>query len=378
MWQSFLSFLGPLVLGIVLTTAVEAVSGKTWGVFLRQRFQRRASKRLQDLGRRDDLLRRGAESMYVIEFVPDGWTTDNVIFKQRSAVSLDEALGSADPSHLPDSVDAIVAAVRAERERLETSQDGWWNGETVAVDVIQTGRRGAHEAPTLAITTSPSDHAAATACSNLWKEHFDSGNAILPADLDRPIPGMLHAVGLNATLVTDDGQLVLVRRSPRADSGRGGWHISVNEGMQHLDRNIAGQLDPHLGLVRGVYEELGLRISPNNVRFHTAMFDMRRYQFGLLGHIDLSGTGITAADVVMARKLGLSKDRFENSHVEVIPWRFVDVMSKLKEPDWIAHGWLNLAHSAIASFTPHADALSALLGERVFSDSNGDKEAAQP
>ena len=378
MWHTFFNFLGPLVLGIFLTTAIEAISGRTWGMFIRQRFQRRASKRLRDLGRRDDLLRRGDEAMYVIEFVPDGWPAENIVFKQRSASSIHDALRSADPSHLPDSVDSIVAAILAERVRLETAPDGWWNGETVAVGDIQTGRKGSHEAPTLTVETSASDHAAATVCSNLWMEHFDSGHGDLPANLDRPIPGLLHAVGLNATLVTDDGKLLLVRRSPRADSGRDGWHVSVNEGMQNIDRNIAGRLDPHLGLVRGVYEELGLRITPNDVRFHTAMFDMRRYQFGMLGHIDLRGTGITAADAVLARKLGLSKDKFENSRLEIIPWRFTDVMIKLNEPNWVAHGWLNLLHSAIASFTPHSNALYALMGETTLSRSSSGKVAVLP
>lgn len=371
MWSVIINFLGPLVLGILVTTGVEAATGKTWGVFLRQRFERRAREQLKRFGFQGDLIRRDLEALYVIEYVPNGWNPKDIVFKSRPSMDLAKTLSSADPANLPTSVESLLSAIEAERVRLEDSPDGWWNGETVAVDAIQTGRVGTRENPTLTVVTYPSDHAAATVCSDLWKDQFDADQIVLPLDLDRPIPGMLHAVGLNATLVTDDGQLVLVRRAARAVSGRTGWHTSVNEGMKDEDRDANNKLDPHQGLVRGVREELGISVDPACISIHTAMFDVRRYQFGLLGHIDLTGTGITAADIIVARRIGLAKDRFENSEIVTVPWKFDAVFSKISEPDWVAHGWMNLLHSAIASFAPRADELYRLLGEKTRATTKG-------
>jgi hypothetical protein len=95
------------------------------------------------------------------------------------------------------------------------------------------------------------------------------------------------------------------------------------------------------------------------------MLDVRRYQFGLLGHIDLRGTKTTAADLRVVRQLGVSQDKFENSELVFVPWNFPAVAKVLAEPDWLAHGWLNLVHSAIAAFGSGREQLYELLGERT-------------
>lgn len=186
-------------------------------------------------------------------------------------------------------------------------------------------------------------------------------------ELFNGVPGLLNSIGLNATLVTDDDKLVLVKRNPRMSSGRSGWHISVNEGMLPEDCVRDGELDPRVGLVRGVKEELGIDIDPRCVKIHTAMLDMRRYQFGLLGHIDLRGSRTSAAHVQRARMLGNAKDKSENARLSFIDWTYEDVRSKLLETEWIAHGWLNLILSAIQHFPSHRDELSDLLTDRTVS-----------
>ena len=362
MLQAVMDFLVPLILGMAVSTIIEAVTGKTWGLFVRKQFQRKADKRLSELGIQDDLIRRGQESMYVIEYVPDGWAQKNIDFSFGQAKNLETALNKANAENLPGLPTDILREIDETREKLDRGVDGWWNGETIAVDFIETGRLEPLETPILRIATFPSEHAAQVVCTTRWQAAYDQGLVVLPEKIEVPIPGMIHAIGLNATVLTDDRKLILVKRSDRADSGRSGFHISVNEGMQRSDKNLQGKLDPHVGIVRGIREELGLTVDVEKVSFHTAMFDVRRYQFGLLGHVDLRGTGITAADIVVARKLGLSKDKFENSEVIAIPWDFESVVEKLKEQNWVAHGWLNLLHSAMSSFSPRAAELHQLFG----------------
>lgn len=355
-------FLIPLGIGAIVTMAIEAVTGRALGVVVRQRFERRAKRRLKALGHQARLIRRGDECLYTIEFVPDGWRPQDLQVVWNGTRDLEADLRTADPRHLPRPVDVILERIAAERERLEAAEDGWWNGGSLAVTAISTRRSVAEEYPVLRLTLRPTDFATAQVCTDLWEERFAEGAFELPADLDLPIPGMVNAVGLNATVITDDGQLVLVRRSSRATSGRTGLHISVNEGMRDQDRDGRRSLDPHLGLVRGVWEELGIEIEASSVRIHTAMFDVRRYQFGLLGHIDLTGTGITAADVVLARRHGLAQDKFENGELVLVPWELGHVAAVLQEPSWVAHGWLNLLHSAVGAFRARGSDLYRLVG----------------
>lgn len=359
---AILEFLAPLVAGVMVTMLIEAVTGRALGLVVRQRFERRAKRRLRALGDHADLIRRGPECLHTIEFVPEGWRPENLRVTWRPGGGLASALGAADPRHLPMPAEEMLQEIAAERARLAVAEDGWWNGDSLAVDAIGTRRTATDERPVLHLAMAPSDFAAAQVCTNRWTDAFDAGSVELPSDLDVPIPGMVNAVGLNATLVTDDGMLVLVRRSTRATSGRTGFHISVNEGMQERDRDLRRSLDPHVGLVRGVREELGIEIDTASVRLHTAMFDVRRYQFGLLGHIDLAGSGITAADVLLARRHGLAQDKFENGSLSLVPWEFDEVVAALNEPDWVAHGWLNLLHSAVGAFGSRSADLYRLVG----------------
>ena len=92
------------------------------------------------------------------------------------------------------------------------------------------------------------------------------------------------------------------------------------------------------------------------------IFDVRRYQFGLLGHVDLRGSGIDAARILSSRRTGRARDKAENVHVAVVPWTAPAVLEMLRDPlDWIAHGWLNLALSAVESFRGDHEAFEQLL-----------------
>lgn len=355
-------FFGPLLIGVFITMVIEAASGRALGLLVRQRFERRARRRLKALGGHADLIWRGPECLYTIEFVPDGWRPEDLQVQWRTSRDLEARLQAADPRHLPRPAAEILERIAAERERLASDEDGWWNGASLAVEVIRASRSPSEERPVLRLVLAPTDFAAAQVCTELWLEAFDGGTVEVPVDLGIPIPGMVNAVGLNATLVTDDGQLVLVRRSARMTSGRAGLHISVNEGMRECDRNLQRSLDPHVGIVRGVREELGIDIQAAHVRLHTAMFDVRRYQFGLLGHIDLTGSGISAADIMLARRHGFAQDKFENTDLLLVPWEFDAVVEVLSRPEWVAHGWLNLLHSAVSSFSARSSDIYRLVG----------------
>ncbi len=359
------------ILGVVATTAVEWLTGKAVGALVRERFKRRARQRLRRFGRDDDLIRFSGEALYIHQFAPGGFNPDCLELVLKPPRDAKTALSLADPALLPAPIDTIVEAIEARRRHYDNPQVSSWNGRTVAVEHVEGFiRRGDDERPALRVIVSESDHAASQVCTEMWEQRFERDSGQLPATLPElydAVPGMLHAIGLNATLVTGDRKLILTHRNPRMSSGRSGWHISVNEGLLPSDRETHSHLDPYVGLARGVKEELGITISARDVLFHTAIFDLRRYQFGLLGHIDLSSTRISAADIIEARQVGLPRDKAESTSLTVVDWTYPAVRELLAEPAWIAHGWLNLLLSAIESFPRHAEALGHILSERTES-----------
>ena len=357
---------GPFVLGVVAATIIESLTGKAVGLTFRHWFLVRARRRRLRIGRSGELLERGDEVLYIAQFVPGGWRAQDVSFQVLEHQPLDEALAQADARLLPAGAAELVDQVTAECRRLERFPDGEWNGPSLAVErVVVSGRTQEHEHPTLRVAVYPSEWAAVQVCTGVWQERFDQSESFRRRIKAAPqiIPGLVHAVGINATLVTDDEQLVIVRRSAAISSGRSGLHISVNEGMQPTDTDLEGRLDARHGLVRGVEEELGLTITARQVVLHSAIMDLRRYHCGLLGHIDLRDSGITAADLLAARQLALAKDRFENTELRLVPWRYPDVLALLHEPGWIAHGWLNLLLSAISTWGRRSPDLLRLLGD---------------
>lgn len=60
-----------------------------------------------------------------------------------------------------------------------------------------------------------------------------------------------HGFGLNATVETADGKVLLTRRGRSTSQHQARWHISVNEGMRPDDVGPDGRPDPVRYLLRG-------------------------------------------------------------------------------------------------------------------------------
>lgn len=368
-WET-VGYAGSLIGGGLAGMVVERSTGWMGRTIGNARSQSTQRKRLKRTGRSGEFLTLDDDLLYVLQHVPKGWNSNHIEFVMLNGMTdAVTNLDGADEVKLPKPRSEIGRLIDEERRRLADRPDGEWNGPSLAISRISVvDRTPGLELPVLRCTVYESDHASARVCSSIWQGHFDASakDELMDTSFEL-LPGMVQAIGLNATLVTSDNQLILVRRSDRISSGRSGWHISVNEGMLPTDE-FEGRLSPAVGLARGVHEELGLTISPSQIKLHTAMMDVTRYQFGLLGHIDLSNErGRAAADFVQARRAGRPSDRLENVQLEAIPWSIEAVCSKLQEPDWIAHGWLNLAMSALAEWPKAESRIFDLMERRAGS-----------
>ncbi|PPL17340.1 hypothetical protein [Microterricola pindariensis] len=360
------------VLGAVATILIERIFG------LGERFLSRSARRMRNksrnksLSRSSNLLTLGDEALYVVQFVPAGWEHANIEISMRPAYDLRSELQKAETLGLPLPLPAaeLMRLVDSERSSYSTPggrTDGQWNGAALAtVQLAASNRTGDLETPVLRMETAESDHAASDVLTHEWERAYLAGafdGLLDDGDLfQRPIPGMLGAIGLNATVITSDGYLVLAKRSRHASSGRNGYHISVNEGMLPSDAKWNGKVDPIAALLRGLEEELGVsHVERSAVRLHTVMYDVRRYQLGLLAHIDLSTSDAhlewTAAAIRTRFNTAQAKDRFENRALEFVKWRLEDVREVIAQPDWLAHGRLNLALSAVSHFGERASSM---------------------
>lgn len=362
-WPEILSFF----LGIVATLGVEKiidlVSRRVRKGYRRQRMLSRVKKMRYD----GALIRRGDECLHIVQFVPTGWESDNITFLEVPSYSTSDELHAADSGALPAPATLLVEQITNERARFAPdgyAENGEWNGPGVAVlDLNTNSRIGEDEKPALRFRVATSDFASARALGDAWEEQFvrvlgsESAEAFEqrygdPDLFQRPVPGMINAIGLNAVLITNDEQAVLVKRSRTTASGRGGNHISVNEGMLPSDR-YNGRLDPSVGILRGAEEELGLTGIPREcVRFHSVIYDVRRYQLGLLATIDLRilpethPAAYKSDDVLSTYRAAFAKDRYENRALRLIDWKDRAILEAIGEEDWIEHGRLNLALSA--------------------------------
>lgn len=336
------------------------------------RFARRhATVRLQKKADADtSLLRIGSDLIFVHAYSPAGLslrsrsTTTPPLDDQWS--DLPEDLRPADPHLLLHQLDAMRADIAADPSR--------WNEKRFGLARIHHGRQADTDRPVYDLVFHSTDFAASRFTEQYWAERRDRDDLLkLPHEsFAQVLPGMSHSFGLNATVVTADDHLILVQRSSRTSSDRGARHISVNEGMNAADVDAYRQPDPVRALLRGLEEELGIHeVDARQVTLHSLVLDATRYQWALLGHVDLSQTGLRAADVLARRATGLSPDAWENSRIFAIPFTPTDVLEALREADqWIAHGWLNLLLSALSAFPERQSDLLDLLHGRMHGGSS--------
>ena len=95
-----------------------------------------------------------------------------------------------------------------------------------------------------------------------------------------------HTFGVNATVETLDGQLVLVRRSTVNESSVGQLSVSVSENS-NVDDVDGDTFDPEVTLLRGLEEELGLVAADlaAPVRFHSLIAQVPDGQLSLAAHV---------------------------------------------------------------------------------------------
>lgn len=295
--------------------------------------------------------------IYVRQFAPRGFGPNHLTASRvpdQPAPTLISQLQEPLRPGLPANLDA---AIQAKRLELDSAPEAW-NAEKIALRRIRVSRAGSHEEPTIDLGYAITDYASFQVMASAWEKRFKSlaeANRDLDAEHLRDVlPGLSNSFGINITLETADDQLLLTQRSAKASSAKNLRHISVNEGMALADIDPKTDLpDPYLTAIRGIEEELGIDLSQEpdfrgRITFHSLICDVTRYEWALLGHVNLSQTKWTNAVIQGARKLGAASDDWETNKLTFIPLDRKSIEEVLEDDsDWVGHGYMNLLLSAM-------------------------------
>ncbi|MCC3294926.1 hypothetical protein LJ756_09850 [Arthrobacter sp. zg-Y411] len=333
---------------------VQPLWYKTFGRIHRQRRLRRETRLLGS----GETFAVGAakHEIYVRQFAVDGFRPEHLFSATLPAQS---AGGLVDrlPTRLQPGGAADLERMIEDKRRELDAAPGAWNAEMLALRRLEVSRVGSHELPALKLHYAKTDYASFQVISSEWEKRFAEGLAggeILGEELLDVLPGLSHSFGINLTIETADDHLLLTRRSAKTSGGRNLRHISVNEGMALMDLDPkTGLPDPYRTALRGISEELGIDLENepdirNRITFHGLICDVTRYEWALLGHVNLTQTGWTNASFIAARRLGMGPDDWESNGLEFIPMTKAAVEEALRDDaEWVGHGYMNLVLSAM-------------------------------
>ena len=372
-------FLG-LMLGAVAGVIAERLLGYPLDRYLIAPVAtRRTRNRLEKLNKTfavsGELLVLGRSALFIHQFFPVGIDHRHLSAQMsRTTSDLDSRLKRSSLTGDTVTIAEVEAAQRRWLDELAADPKAW-NGEALALEQCEVGRIPNSEEPVLHLWFRQTDYASARASEEFWlaqplndRRHLD-GSILRSVD-----PFFSNGFGLNCTVATSDGHVLLSRRGPKARGWVGSWHTSFNEAVSVEDRPPGRDVDLIGAFGRGLKEELGLDPAQlpgfrDALTIHTLMLDVDTYQWGLLAHLNLSNTEFTSERLRGLRNLGAAPDDWEASEIRFI--RFdsgsQDVVAEIeRSEEWVPHGLLNLALSAIVEHPTHASQIrEALLQQAV-------------
>lgn len=347
---------------------VQPLWYKTFGKIHRRRRLRKESRLIGA----DETFAVGAakHEIYVRQFAVEGFKPEHL-----GSGTVPQQLPSTLFAKLPERLRPASAAelehrIEEKRRGLENTP-GAWNAEMLALRKVEVSRSGNFELPVLKLHFARTDYASFQVVAGAWEKLlFDGleGGELRGEELHDVLPALSHSFGINLTIETADDHLLLTRRSGKTSGARNLRHISVNEGMALADQDPkTGLPDPYRTAIRGIAEELGVDLEEEpeireRITFHSLVCDVTRYEWALLGHVNLTQTGWTNASFIQARKLGMGPDDWESNSLEFIPMTTAAVEAALRDDsDWVGHGYMNLVLSAVHRFRSDRRAILAAV-----------------
>jgi hypothetical protein len=155
---------------------------------------------------------------------------------------------------------------------------------------------------------------------------------------EKPVPEFASILGVNLSLVTADGYLIVSERSKHAYLAGGRLHTSVAENiLRPIDAGIEGAPDPFRAAARDAHEELGIQLDTQSLEFGAFGVESTLCQYSLFAAHRISQT---RDDILKLRSVGAPKDKWESSRLLFVPFAPTDVaifVAQTKE-QWLPIG----------------------------------------
>lgn len=310
----------------------------------------------------------GGKPQFILEFAPSGFGEDQLTGRLRSDnYDLAEEFRASPRAGLLGDFTTLMSDVKHKRTELASPMSKYWNGSLLAPVSINRRRLPDVENPELHIEFIEKDYANFITVGELF-ERLPSATKESAFGIDKESPDSLLSTdfGLIINVETADGKVLVARRGDSAYSWNGFWHVAVAESVSRHHVSQGGAIDFYEVIRRGLREELGIKLSRDNVfrrtKIHTCSNHLDRYSWMLLAHINLSGSEYTLEQIKAGRAVGAGQDFWESRDLRGIKFDHETVLGELKiEAEWVPYGLLCLLLSAAVRFPRKHDELLSVL-----------------
>lgn len=316
--------LGIFVAGALVGAIIQRYADRAlqWveGSVARRRLRSRSVELAEGFNGRDFSFCGIRASIFVAAFDPRGI--------HRSEITA--TLGPADPidsSRAGEEAGALYS--RAEgRWRRELEEGRIFNGTKLALRNFHPTRIGTHERSGLRLEFVQTDYLTQRIWTSVYQGLPDARREEIARQYGSEVdPLFSNTFGVYLAVITQDNDLVFVRRGRRTAVNAGSIVCGVVEGMDERDlRPEDGQPDPYMTAYRGLAEELGIRIPPENsrvVELTALTLNTDYYEWNMLGIADFRkarGEGVTSGYIRELWTTGKGRDKHEAGDLDFVQY----------------------------------------------------------
>lgn len=228
--------------------------------------------------------------------------------------------------------DEVMQAKRQiQQEQEEKQQKGepyQWNGEKYHLSRIVISREPVHESMTLGLWCKPRDHYTGLATRRCLDDP-DFRKKYVPDDWSTPVVGMSCSLGVDITVISSNGYVLLTQRGQHQSVHQNMFHTSASEAISpSLDRSATGrEPDLYKCAYRGISEELGiyepLDYSVSDIQLLSFSVDTHYALYGLRGMVKVNKS---SEEILRNWQAGV-KDKMENKKLFAVPFTPQEVCS---------------------------------------------------
>lgn len=229
---------------------------------------------------------------------------------------------NTNPIGLPADLKRLRNQVDKQQKDIERQKGvaRYFNGPMVSFVDYSSSRTIAEEAAILYLRFQLTDYYSFLATSMSLHETIPSRSAdpsvtvyekyLRGTDFKRPIPYIATSFGVNISLVTKDGFLLIAKRGSQGiASYRDMYAVPICESVNPASDRLS---DDEVSIIktaqRGAKEEIGIDVDENEIQFFSLQVDVNWYLYGLSGFIETKN--YTRQDIISLRATGV-KDKWE-------------------------------------------------------------------